>query len=49
MCDKHEPVLIYDTGGTQLVCGKCGKAMGDWKSNGGGKMHPPKDSKKVGK
>lgn len=45
MCDKHAPIVIYDSGGTQKVCGKCGKPLEEWKSNGESKKHKKKSIK----
>lgn len=39
MCDKHKPIIIYDTGGTQIMCEKCGKPLSEWKRNDNGKKH----------
>lgn len=39
MCDKHEPVKVYDSGGTQVICIKCGKPLSEWKQNSGNGKH----------
>lgn len=49
MCDKHTPIIIYDCGGVQKYCEKCGIPLSKWEQNGQPKKHPPKDKKKVGK
>jgi hypothetical protein len=33
MCDKHEPIIVYDTGGTYKACGKCGVVLSQWTQN----------------
>lgn len=33
MCKQHVPIMVYDCGGTQEYCEKCGKAIGEWKQN----------------
>jgi hypothetical protein len=43
MCKKHQPILVYDCGGTQQYCGKCGKTLGEWKENSKPKKHPKKE------
>ena len=30
MCKQHIPILVYDNGGTQKICGQCGKPMSEW-------------------
>lgn len=32
MC-KHKTIKVYDNGGTQDYCEKCGKPVGPWKPN----------------
>lgn len=32
MCN-HQPILVYDTGGTCYVCANCGIVLGDWEQN----------------
>lgn len=39
MCDQHVPIVVYDTGGTQLFCENCGKPLGEWKPNSGSGVH----------
>jgi hypothetical protein len=46
MC-SHEPILVYDSGGTQLVWSKCGRPLGDWKSNGDGKKYEQRNKREV--
>ncbi len=41
MCKQHIPILVYDCGGTQKICEKCGKPLDEWKPN-----EKPKDKKK---
>ena len=45
MCKKHEPVVVYDNGGTQEYCKKCGKPIGEWKQNGKHKKHEKENGK----
>jgi hypothetical protein len=42
MCDKHQPIIVYDCGGTQTYCEKCGKPLEEWKENNKPKRHPKK-------
>ena len=46
MCKKHQPILVYDCGGTQSYCEKCCKALDKWKENNKPKKHPKKENKK---
>jgi hypothetical protein len=46
MCKQHIPILVYDNGGTQKYCEKCGKALSKWEHNGKPKKHPKKENKK---
>lgn len=45
MCDKHKPLTVYDSGGIQEYCEKCGKPLGKWKPNGNAKKHERKQKK----
>jgi hypothetical protein len=45
MCKKHEPIVVYDCGGTQNYCGKCGKVLSKWKPNGKEKKPTKKEGK----
>lgn len=45
MCDKHVPIIVYDSGGQQVYCGKCGIPLGEWKQNEGHGKHPQKTKK----
>lgn len=33
MCKQHIPIVVYDCGGTQKYCEKCGKPLEEWKPN----------------
>jgi len=46
MCDKHKPIVVYDTGGTQKYCQTCGKPIEEWKENNKPKRHPKKKENK---
>ena len=46
MCNKHEPILVYDNGGTQQYCKNCGKPLGKWEQNDKPKKHNKKENKK---
>lgn len=43
MCKKHQPILVYDCGGTQQYCEKCGVPLNEWKEKGKPKKHPKKE------
>jgi hypothetical protein len=45
MCKKHEPIVVYDCGGTQNYCKKCGKVLGKWEQNGKEKKSTKKEDK----
>ena len=45
MCKEHQPILVYDCGGTQKYCENCGKALSQWQQNGEPKKHPKKEKK----
>jgi len=34
MCNKHVPIVVYDTGGTYKACSECGAVLSEWKQNG---------------
>lgn len=44
MCKQHIPIVVYDNGGTQKYCSKCGKPLGEWKESGKPKRHPKKEN-----
>ena len=43
MCKQHEPIVVYDNGGTQQYCKNCGKPISEWKESGKPKKHPKKE------
>jgi hypothetical protein len=47
MCEKHQPIIVYDAGGTYQCCEKCGIMLTNWQENAGnGKHKYGKDKKK---
>ena len=46
MCNKHIPIIVYDCGGKQTYCEKCGKPISQWEQNNKPKKHPKKKENK---
>jgi len=42
MCKKHVPIVVYEAGGTQKYCEKCGVVLTKWEPN----IEKPKEKPK---
>lgn len=34
MCQKHNPITIYQDGGACVICAQCGRVLKPWRANG---------------